>query len=45
VVQLKASGENAFRFGVLKENRTAIGLYETLGFMVFRYGTIKAFKH
>lgn len=43
--KMKTEKVNAVRLMVLTENRSAIRLYEQLGFRIYRYGMIKALKH
>ncbi|MEM2102130.1 MAG: GNAT family N-acetyltransferase [Candidatus Bathyarchaeia archaeon] len=42
--RLKTEGVKAVRLMVLTENEVAVKLYEKLGFKIYRYGMIKAFR-
>jgi ribosomal protein S18 acetylase RimI-like enzyme len=43
--KLKAKGAEAVRLAVLSENKTAISLYEKLGFKIYRHSMIRNLKH
>ena len=43
--KMKDKSVNAVRLIVLKENKTAIKLYEKLGFRIYRYGMTKSLEH
>jgi len=43
--KMKDKGVNTVRLTVLTENKTAIKLYEQLGFRIYRYGMTKSLEH
>jgi len=43
--KMKDKGVNTVRLTVLTENKTAIKLYEELGFRIYRYGMTKSLEH